>query len=281
MSSEAIHHPLVTTTKHNLRRSTKSRHISYSNSPSSIVYKSPISRILPTRLSLCIFLVVLLASVQSSMADAELSETLNVLEEQDIGQEVARVGNHAQAPPPFMATLWSPSSGVSIFTVDQRGVFKLAKRLDREAGIVSFSVVLQSMKTFAGLKVTLNVVDVNDWAPKFSPHAHNVTLRIQEATPTDTRLIIGSVSDRDLSHTPNSDLRCELVNSDPVFRLVATSLSRGTSDLSLYLQLVKKLDYETRIKYDMQLTCSDSGEKTNFQVYIYIYVQVFYNLCFN
>ena len=208
---------------------------------------------------------LLLCALTASGVGAEIAEresmaeeTISIREEQPLHRRVAKVGVHAEAPPPYIATLWSPSGGSSIFDVDKYGVFKLKSRLDRESGATNYAVVLQSLVTFAWVKVAIVVIDINDCPPVFSPDV-NVSLTVDETTPPGTRLLLGSVSDRDAPGA-NSKLRNSLVNYDPVFRLV-TSVDpvRESSPVSLYLEVVETLDYELRKRYDMQLVSSDSG----------------------
>ncbi|KAM4566902.1 protocadherin Fat 3-like isoform 2-T3 [Odontesthes bonariensis] len=84
----------------------------------------------------------------------------------------------------------------------ESGVIKVKKQLDRET-VPSYSLVIRALDTgippmFSTVKVDIEISDINDNAPSFSPA--NATTFIQENKPIGSSILQFSVIDQDSSH---------------------------------------------------------------------------------
>ena len=156
---------------------------------------------------------------------------------------------------------------VDDFTVNSTsGVMKTSKRLDRdricpgrESCVVTLDVAARSSKVSHITKVSVELKDINDNAPKFpqSYYAH----QISEATRPGLLFFVPLARDDDSPQ--NGIAGYQLVDPDEAFDLVTRRDGSGGADGEhwiLRLELRRSLDRERQDFYRIKVVASDRGE---------------------
>lgn len=123
----------------------------------------------------------------------------------------------------------------------------------RELCEVSLDVVIQPSQHFQILKVIVEIVDINDNAPKF--RESRITLPINEAAVVGSAYIVPTASDTD--SPTNGVQRYELDSVSNRFGLQINPKLDGTLEVKLVLKA--KLDRETESEYQLKLMAYDGG----------------------
>lgn len=123
----------------------------------------------------------------------------------------------------------------------------------REICEVSLDVVIQPSQHFQILKVIIEIIDVNDNAPRF--RESRITLPINEAAAVGSAYIVPTASDTD--SPTNGVQRYELDSVSNKFGLQINPKLDGTLEVKLVLKA--KLDRETESEYQLKLMAYDGG----------------------
>ena len=144
-----------------------------------------------------------------------------------------------------------PSFDRTYFQLDERtGVIKTSRRIDRDrlcptsSGVVEclaeFDVAIRPLEYFQIVKVAVEILDVNDHAPRFP--TRRIQHRLAEsADPESSGIVLPSAVDPDAGR--NGVRKYEIVSSSSdKFLLEARQTADGGTDLRLLLR--QKLDRE-------------------------------------
>ena len=218
--------------------------------------------------------VVLLTLVTASV-DAQSSslvcdnnwcnQTFSVPENIGVGSYVGTVGhNNVTGGLPFADFI----ENVNPSNPDARGVFSVdlstgrivtTSALDREtvpSGRYIFFLRASAENVF--VLVTVNLLDVNDNSPAFSPTSRQ--LDFSESAPLGAKKALGSVTDRDLG--ANSTQTCEIVSGNLGGAFTLLQKPSGEYDIILDLKVNARLDYETVSSYNLVIRATDGGGRT-------------------
>ena len=166
-----------------------------------------------------------------------------------------------------------PTAGDRIyFAIDERtGVIRTSAPIDREevcpektsgstqdGGEVSctimFDIAVRPIEYFRIIKVRIQIIDINDNAPQFTPSF--LSIDVSEAADTGTSFVLPAAEDADSQHFGVSHY--ELVPSSGPFELNVRSRADGSFHLRLILRTT--LDRETTDSYQLTVIAVDGGE---------------------
>ncbi len=147
------------------------------------------------------------------------------------------------------------------FIMEERtGILRTAKRIDRESMCahritcsIHLNVMVQPGQYFQIIKVSVEILDINDNAPVFPQNL--VNRKISETTMPGAVFALPSAEDDDSSSFAIQ--RYELVSETKMFELQVTNTTRGNVDLHLILR--GKLDREDVENYLMEVVAMDGG----------------------
>jgi len=219
--------------------------------------------------------LLMLIAASSLLVGAGHVTELSVAEEQPIGTLVGSVRQHPDVVQLMTSSLrfnFRFSSGpYELFSVDERsGEISTSKRVDRErlcpsdvptASASSSSCSLELDLTvlphryYRILKVSIEVIDVNDNAPAFPQP--RLSLEMKESSPIGSRVPVPAADDPDAGEFGVQ--RYELVesSSSSSFRLAVSERSDGGSDV--WLTLGRRLDREQLRTYTLSIVAYDGG----------------------
>jgi len=156
------------------------------------------------------------------------------------------------------------SSGhYELFSIDnETGDIHTSRRVDREQLCPSnrrrssssdcsleLDVTVLPLKFYRVLKVSVNVVDVNDNSPSFPQP--RISLEMRESSSVGTRLAVPIADDPDVGQFAVQHY--ELTQSSDVFRLTVSDT------FDLWLTLARGLDRERESSYSVTITAYDAG----------------------
>lgn len=140
------------------------------------------------------------------------------------------------------------------------GIITTTDRLDRDKlcpqtdqCLVKFDVAVRPVKNFQIIKVTVDILDVNDNAPYF-PQSR-INHKISESTLPGTSFSIPAALDPDSA--ANGVQRYELESSTKKFELKVRETADGATDLRLVL--IDELDREKKGFYQVKILAHDGG----------------------
>ncbi|KAK2169175.1 hypothetical protein LSH36_12g29023 [Paralvinella palmiformis] len=147
---------------------------------------------------------------------------------------------------------------------DKTGVIRTSTRIDRESDRlpchnkdicdVKLDVAIQPIQYFQIIKVSVEIIDVNDNYPEFSERS--ITHSVPESSFPDSSILTLNVQDVD--SPKNSIQRFELLPaSNSVFRLTSSSQMDGSIEIKLKLQ--GTLDRERVSDYNLRIVAYDGG----------------------
>ena len=151
------------------------------------------------------------------------------------------------------------------FVIDNRtGVIRTAGPIDRETRDLScnnkdscdikLDVAVQPVLYFQIVKVTVEILDINDHYPQFSER--RVIHSVPESTLPDSSLLTLNV--QDLDSPMNSIQRFELLPaSSSMFRVTSSSQMDGSIEIKLKLQ--ESLDRESSNEHNLRIVAYDGG----------------------
>ncbi|VDH90723.1 protocadherin-16/23 [Mytilus galloprovincialis] len=181
----------------------------------------------------------------------ETSQYLSVREEQPPNVYVGKIGDGmANAVPPF-----ETFEETQDFNIDKTtGEIRTSKSLDRETK-ENYALVFLS-GSGAIIQVYINVTDMNDHAPYFPNGSKSLSL--SETTPQGTKVIVGSVVDRDIGQNGIQDAVIISGNEDDHF--ILRKKMSGNSWLNLELETKGVLDFESKPVYNLVIRVTDGGD---------------------
>ena len=185
-------------------------------------------------------------SFQPSIVRASVPENLAV------GSMVVKMTAVDPDSPGFAVITYSIISNLtrSIFEINSTtGVISLMKSLDRETEDTYFLIVLAKDQLYSAVaEVVLNVADVNDNRPKFSPETYS--LNVVENIPTASSIVQVFASDPDLGFNASMSFSISAGNNEGYFSINSTT---GV------VTLVKALDYERNTSFTLVVSLVDQG----------------------
>jgi len=207
-----------------------------------------------------LFLLNLIGSVDAQPD----TYTYQLIEEMPTGTFVADVKRDAGVTSPNI-TFVILSSGFerNLFTLNARsGVIRTANVLDREVlcpkqptCTITVDIALQPQKYFKNIKLRIDIIDINDNAPKFS------TSRLTESLSEDTApgffFPIQAADDRDSPTNGVVSYRHMISGGSKAFELKVRRNSDGSSEPQL--ELVEALDRELIAFYTVKIIAIDGG----------------------
>jgi protocadherin delta 1 len=151
------------------------------------------------------------------------------------------------------------------FVIDERtGVIQTTGPIDRESDNlpcinkdncdIKLDVTIQPVQYFEIIKVTVEIMDINDNYPQFSER--RVIHSVPESTLPESSLLTLNV--QDLDSPKNSIQRFELLpSSSSMFRVTSSSQIDGSIEIKLKLQ--ESLDRETSSEHNLRIVAYDGG----------------------
>jgi len=122
---------------------------------------------------------------------------------------------------------------------------------------LEFDVVVGPADLFNIITVNLTVHDINDHSPQFPADTDPVTLTVAESAPPGTQFQLPAAVDSD---SPAFGVaRYELFPDDVRSVFTVQWRGGGASDVRLVVAGTRRLDRETRDRYDVTLTAFDGG----------------------
>jgi len=152
-----------------------------------------------------------------------------------------------------------------LFDVDATtGVVQSIARVDREqlclravdVCVVRIDVAVRPVDYFRIVRLTVNVIDVNDHAPSFPDR--QLTVEVLESAGVGTTIALPLAVDPDSPSLSISEYRVATSTATDVFRLVHRQGATGGFD-ALRLQLISGLDRELVDVYRMTIIAVDGG----------------------
>ena len=152
-----------------------------------------------------------------------------------------------------------------LFDVDATtGVVRSIARVDREqlcpggvdVCVVRIDVAVRPVDYFMIVRLTVNVVDVNDHLPMFPDH--QLTVEVLESAAVGTLIVLPLAADPDSPSLSIAEYRLAKATNADVFRLVYRRAVAGAFG-SLRLELVSVLDRELIDVYHMTIIAVDGG----------------------
>ena len=149
-----------------------------------------------------------------------------------------------------------------LFVIEETtGVIRVAQRVDRdvlcpsaETCVLSLDVQVMPLDYFEIIKVSINILDINDHVPTFP--ADTIIRRLSEASVVGTALTVPLPSDPD---SPKFGVHhYKLISSSDTFELQVPEDPESSEDI--YLVLLQPLDRERQDAYMVQLVAFDRGE---------------------
>lgn len=120
---------------------------------------------------------------------------------------------------------------------------------------IQLDVQISSNLLICLVRVTVNILDVNDNAPAFNPST--LVLNVSESTVPGTKIVL-QTSAEDLDSGPFGLLRHDYACNASHLRLVVGDTEAAEGEL--YLLVAEGLDREANSVYRMQVTASDGGD---------------------
>ena len=192
----------------------------------------------------------------------------SVREDQGKGTLLGNVFNDAKLYTVFNATVqsklqWSildDNNGWNqYFDVSNLGLFRTDKPIDREMLCPSVEVCYVDLDIqilpylyFRIVKVTVEVIDVNDSPPKFG----NTTLKFSLSESSTIGTALGIQAAKDLDSPQFGVQKYEMVPRTSTFDI---SYTLDEDEEEVYLILREQLDREAKALYSLQLVASDGG----------------------
>lgn len=156
---------------------------------------------------------------------------------------------------------------MSPFDLEEKGVLKVARRLDREMLCpgaelcrLEYDVTVKPMAYFRILKVIIEVIDINDNAPQFPVYFH--TLHIPESAIVDSAYPLPLATDKDSPQYGVRRYRLGLADHGQ-FALHFEKRGGEAQDV-VRLILRAPLDYEVTTSYQLELFAYDGGNPERF-----------------
>ena len=140
------------------------------------------------------------------------------------------------------------------------GIIRTARVIDRDAICphqpkcpIPLNVMVQPGQYFQIIKITINILDINDNRPIF-PQS-DMSLAISETTMPGSKFALSSAEDDDSG--VYSVQKYHLVSGSSKFDLLVTNSSFGGMDIHLVVK--EKLDRESADSYQMEVVAMDGG----------------------
>lgn len=152
----------------------------------------------------------------------------------------------------------------NLFSIESpSGILRINQTIDRDAICfkktkchLHLDIQVSGSNQFIQLlRVEVNVLDVNDNAPLFTPS--RLLLNISESRPQGTRIVLPTIAE-DMDSGDNGRIQYDYSgNSSNSIKLSVQSSGMDNSDL--YLEVVEKLDRERNSVYIMEVVATDGG----------------------
>lgn len=152
----------------------------------------------------------------------------------------------------------------NLFSIESpSGILRINQTIDRDAICfkkakchLHLDIQVSGSNQFIQLlRVEVNVLDVNDNAPSFTPS--RLLLNISESRPQGTRIVLPTIAE-DMDSGDNGRIQYDHSgNSSNSIKLSVQSSGMDNSDL--YLEVVEKLDREKNSVYVMEVVATDGG----------------------
>ena len=229
------------------------------------------SKNMPGKLLLLRLLTLVVMATRDVIAQPQEALRYRVMENVRVGTKIGNVvidsGLRRQHPHAVLRQLRFRFLTRSSLPVDigyTDGVIITTSEVDREALTscrqqvtcdVTVDVTVQPVMYFRIIKVILEVLDVNDNAPKFGESSHDV-LSISESASVGATFLLPSATDADSPQFGVS--RYELLTSYKQFGLRVTPKLDGFLDVRLVLR--RRLDRETTQVFHLRLAAFDGGQ---------------------
>ena len=153
------------------------------------------------------------------------------------------------------------SNNWDFFAIDDRGILRTTEVIDRDKicaqqdiCAVNLRIIVQPIKYFQVIKVTVHIDDRNDNPPSFPQET--IQRSVSEAAMPGTSFSLPSAEDLDSGDNGISEYK--LNPQGGFFDLEVIDTADGSTDL--HLVLTEKLDREQESSYTMWVTVSDGGE---------------------
>ena len=196
--------------------------------------------------------------------------TYQILEELSLGTMVADMIDDPHLNERYNSSVLSqlhfsfltkPVGMEHLFDIDEtNGMIQTVDRIDRdticmkaEVCTLMFDIAVRPTKYFQIIKVKLEIIDINDNAPRF-PQDH-IVHQISESTLPGKSFSIAAAIDPDSA--PNSVSDYELKTDSQKFQLRVRETADGAVDLRLVL--MEELDRETLDFYNVRVVAHDGG----------------------
>lgn len=151
-----------------------------------------------------------------------------------------------------------------LFSIESpSGILRISRTIDRDVICfkkmkcnVRLDVQVSGSNQFIQLfRIEVNILDINDNAPSFTPS--RLLLNISESRPQGTRIVLPT-SAEDLDSGDNGKLTYDYHgNSSESIKLIVQNSGMDNSDL--YLFVMEKLDREKNSVYMMEVVATDGG----------------------
>ena len=218
------------------------------------------------KMALLVFWIVTL--INSVSSQSYLTVNYQIREELDPQTSVGNIAQSSGLNVKYNKTtlqhlnfrlLQSTSGDKDYFSLRENGMLYISKKIDRDSicrvqenCTLKFDIIVQPHNFYHMIKVTVNILDLNDNVPSFP--VDTFTKTISEAVPLGFKIMLPQAMDPD---GPENGLSgYHLDNPNPEFELIH---SQSGLD-GLYLKVKSKLDREIREKYIMKLTAFDGGK---------------------
>lgn len=225
-----------------------------------------------TRLLLHVFIVLLYKSLLCDCEDAPWFPLNYTIEEEQPASTV--IGNVGVDATPLSRKYGDNLRGLQfsflpadnpyqeLFSINPTtGVFKTAKKIDRDVLCAGQAIcrlnidvgVLGPTRDFDIIKITVNIIDLNDNPPRFPAPQHTVT--VSEAALPGATLVIPPALDPDSGDFAIKSY--SFVSNTDTFSLRVNNNTDGSKDILLELKSV--LDRENISKYTFKVIAKDGG----------------------
>jgi len=211
-----------------------------------------------------------LAASRRSRTVVELN--YDFLEEQPIGSFVGDVKHDAnltsfygQSVVDQLRFTFMRQYSTRLFDVDSSsGVVRSIARVDREqlcpvaidVCVVRIDIAVRPVDYFRIIRLTVNVIDVNDHPPAFPDR--QLTVEVLESAGVGTMIALSLAVDPDSPPLSVAEYRAARMTNADIFRLVHHQGESGGFD-TLQLELVSGLDRELTDEYRMMIIAVDGG----------------------
>lgn len=209
--------------------------------------------------------VMLLLCITCCRSQMELRYALE--EEQEVGTVIGNVRNDAALSAKHEADVLSQlrfrfmiQPSIDITLEAETGILRTIGRIDREVPCpfmetceIKFNIAVQPFKYFQIIKVVIEIVDINDNDPIFTPAS--LAVEMSEASLTGSYVTLPAAFDPDSS--PFGIERYEMVTWTPVFNLQVT---QTVTSKDVRLVLVGRLDREVTSQYALRISAVDGGD---------------------